>query len=179
MLGFLHAGRSTATYKAYAVFITDGFQGTDSTHNIFMRYTYGANGEYFLKDLKFKGALYGQAGIDKSNTAISAYLLSLQAWYQIKKINLGAGIDYISGDDATDTSNEKIHSFNTLYATNHPLYGHIDYFENIPADTKKGGLMDAYLKLSYAFNPKVTGYIDYHFFNLAGKVMDTENTSPP
>lgn len=179
VLGFLHAGRSTEMYKAYAVLITDGFQGTDSTQELFMRYTYGANGEYTFKKIKWKGMIYAQSGMDKTNRAISAYLLSLQGHYQLKKLNTGAGLEFISGGDATDSTDEKIRTFNTLYATNHPLYGHQDYFENIPVDTRNGGLMDVYLKLNYAIHPKITGYIDYHYFRLAGNVLDTENGGSP
>jgi hypothetical protein len=67
--------------------------------------------------------------------------------------------------------------FNTLYATNHPLYGHIDYFENIAADTKNGGLRDGYVKLRYGFANKLAAYLDYHYFSLTGKVADPENPS--
>ena len=39
--------------------------------------------------------------------------------------------------------------------------------------------MDVYLKLNYAIHPKITGYIDYHYFRLAGNVLDTENGGSP
>lgn len=176
VLDFVHAGREVENkYKAYLVFINDGFQGTDTTKELFMRYTYGANGEYNFGAIKMKAMVYGQSGMDKSNTKISAYMFSLQAYYTQKKFMAGIGTDYLSGDDATDTADDKIRTFNTLYATNHPLYGHIDYFENIPADTKNGGLSDSYLKLRYAFLDKFAAYLDYHYFMLPGKVMDAEN----
>src|SRR4030095_29448 len=71
VLGFLHAGRSVENkYKGYMVFITDGFQGTDTTRELFMRYTYGANGEYNLDPVKLKAMVYGQSGTDKSNAQI-------------------------------------------------------------------------------------------------------------
>lgn len=48
----------------------------------------------------------------------------------------------------------------------------MDYFLNIPKDTKGGGLMDAYLKVNYL--PATTGKVglDVHYFLLANKVTD-------
>ncbi|HYV90394.1 MAG TPA: alginate export family protein [Chitinophagales bacterium] len=161
-------------YKAVALFIADGFQGTDSTKDLFMRYTYGVNGEYHFGSVKLVGIFYDQSGTDVSNKSISAYLFSLQAYQNSKKFMAGIGDDYLSGNNALDPSDHKFRTFNTLYATNHPLYGHIDYFSNIPADTKNGGLMDAYAKLKYIFNDKAAIYLDYHYFSLTGKVADPE-----
>jgi hypothetical protein len=118
--------------------------------------------------------VYYQSGMDVSNKSISAYLFSLQAYYNDKKLTVGIGDDYLSGNDALNTEDHKVRTFNTLYATNHPLYGHIDYFSDIAADTKSGGLMDAYAKLKYGFNDKATIYLDYHYFSLTGKVADAE-----
>lgn len=175
VLGFFHAGRSVENkYKAYLVFLTDGFQGSDSTRNLFMRYTYGINGEYSFSKLKVKAFAYSQSGTSVSTKSINGYFLSAQAYYTFERIMCGMGIDYLSGANEIDTS-KKITTFNTLYATNHPTFGHIDYFENIPADTKNGGLMDTYFKLSYRLNDKVTGYADYHYFTLTGKITDPAN----
>lgn len=161
-------------YKVAALLIADGFQGTDSTKDLFMRYTYGVNGDGRLGKVKLIGIFYNQSGTDVSNRTINAQLFSVQAYFNSKKIIVGIGDDYLSGNNALDSSDHKFRTFNTLYATNHPLYGHIDYFSNIPADTKNGGLMDAYVKLKYVFNDKAAIYLDYHYFSLTGKVADPE-----
>ena len=175
VLGFVRAGKTVDNkYKAYGLFITDGFQGTDSTKSMYMRYTYGTTGEYDVHDFVLKGMFYGQSGNDPTNHGISAYMFSLQGYYLVKSFTGGIGVDFLSGNDGTDDADDKVKVFNTLYATNHPLYGHIDYFENIAPDTKNGGLMDGYVKLKYSFK-KVGAYLDYHYFALSGKVADPEN----
>ena len=80
----------------------------------------------------------------------------------------GLGLDYLSGSDDNTPSNRS-HSFSTLYATNHKFYGSMDYFINIPADTKQRGLIDPYFRLGVVSNKKLTTTIDVHYFLLANE----------
>lgn len=111
----------------------------------FNRYTLGLfmsskqKGKGFYHELE---AAY-QLGTQNSIQDISAYMLTYNFSYTFESDNspmLGAGIDFLSGDDRKDISKYKV--FNTLYATNHKFYGYMDYFINIPANTFGLGLID-------------------------------------
>src|SRR5699024_9172832 len=59
------------------------------------------------------------------------------------------------------------HAFNTLYATGHKFNGHMDYFTNIPVDTRGGGLQDWYINAGYDLNDNANVDLTYHHFSLA------------
>ena len=117
---------------------------------------------------KFKGVagVYYQTGKTENNLQLNAFMFNLYAGIN-KKILAGAGLDYISGN-AYNTASNQSHSFSTLYATNHKFYGYMDYFINIPADTKQRGLVDPYLRLGIQ-SKKTTTTLDVHHFLTAHK----------
>ncbi|MCC6185633.1 MAG: hypothetical protein IT256_00620, partial [Chitinophagaceae bacterium] len=87
---------------------------------------------------------------------------------KIKKISGGIGIDYLSGNtDKTKVGDNN--NFNTLYATNHKFYGYMDYFLNIPGDTKQRGLMDIYAKVGFYPSKKINTYVTVHYFSFANE----------
>lgn len=53
-------------------------------------------------------------------------------------------VDYLSGDD--DPTDDESRAFHTVFATNHPFYGHMDLFLDIPAQTGGRGLVDLIAK---------------------------------
>jgi hypothetical protein len=152
--------------------ITDGFTPSDTSNILLTRVTGGGNIHYTKNSLSLKGFGYLQAGKNNTYNDIFAWFGSLSAAYKINKITVTAGCDYLSGDDATDTADKKVNTFNTLYATNHKFYGHMDYFINIPSDTKNGGLVDSYFKIEYAYSEKTKAGLDFHLFRLANNVYD-------
>lgn len=85
-----------------------------------------------------------------------------------KKVFAGIGLDYLSGNSDKTSSNHS-GSFSTLYATNHKFYGYMDYFINIPADTKQHGLIDPYLRIGIISSKKYKTTLDVHQFYLANK----------
>ena len=85
-----------------------------------------------------------------------------------KKIFAGIGLDYLSGN-SDKTSSTHSRSFSTLYATNHKFYGFMDYFINIPADTKQRGLIDPYLRIGLVPSKKLKTTLDVHHFYLANE----------
>ena len=100
---------------------------------------------------------------------ISAFLVGITAGYTFpgtSKLRLAVGYDYLSGNDG-ETGTIKV--FNTLYATNHKFYGFMDYFVNIPVQTRGFGLRDLMIKSSINFSSKVVGKADFHLFNYAEK----------
>ncbi len=73
--------------------------------------------------------------------------------------------DYLSGD--SDTSDDEIKVFSTLFATNHKFYGLADYFLDIPAHTDGRGLQDMAFKASVQPHSAVTLRTEVHSFRAA------------
>ena len=87
-----------------------------------------------------------QAG-DLGTQTVAAWMATGALNYQSPHVlehKLVIGLDVLSGDE--DPASGDYKAFDTLFATNHKFYGHMDYFLNIPTDTRQAGLVDAVLK---------------------------------
>ena len=169
VLTFLHAEKKSETFSWSGVVIGDAFEKNDSVHDLAWRYTLGTLLGYKKGQLSLEGSAYWQGGKTQTDRDIAAYLLTAKVAYQINKIALTAGLDWVSGDDSND---EDFQAFNTLYATNHKFYGFIDYFLNLPSDTGGGGLQDYYINVSANTGSKSSLQFSYHQFFLANDVPD-------
>ena len=111
---------------------------------------------------------------DAGPVDISAYLVSGHVFFTSDALKVGAGVDYLSGDDdATDTD---VNSFNTLLATNHKFYGYMDYFLTFgsTSDSVSGlGLIDYQLKGSYTVDKATSVGADVHYFQTAESTAST------
>lgn len=147
---------------------------SDGTNNDISRMTLGLNhrGNYDMFSTVFEGAYqFGKL----SSTDVAAYLLSLQVNYGSKVIKAGLGADVLSGNSVTDFSNNN--TFATPFATNHKFYGYMDYFLNIPGDTKNLGLNDLYLSINYnAEKIPLTASLMGHYFMSNKKNSSDENS---
>jgi hypothetical protein len=85
---------------------------------------------------------------EKAGVDISAYLLSLQEFYKIRRFKFGLGADIISGTDPSETS--KFRTFEINYSTGHKFYGYMDYFFKTQSKINYLGLEDYYITTSYA-----------------------------
>lgn len=153
---------------------------TTTSEKIKTTITFGPVYNFESKKLKAIIGAYYQTGKTALNENVTAYMLNVYAEKGINKYLLtGAGFDMLSGNN-NNTPAHTTHSFSTLYATNHKFYGGMDYFINIPADTKQRGLLDPYFRVSLQKN-KVKGTIDFHHFLLAHKLSplnDDQKQSP-
>lgn len=105
---------------------------------------------------------------DQGDIDISAYLVSAHVFFTSGDLKVGAGVDYLSGDD--DTTDQDNEAFNTLLATNHKFYGYMDYFLSFGStgDSVSGlGLIDYQLKGSYAVDTATSVGADIHYFQTA------------
>ncbi len=132
----------------------------------FSRYTAGAyiSGKHgaFSHEIE----LAYQFGTQMKDVDIAAYMATINFNYALSgsfKPTLGAGIDYLSGDDGQDINKFKV--FSTLYATNHKFYGYMDYFLNIPVHTYGLGLMDIHAKVAASPSKKLKLAGAFHQFN--------------
>ncbi|MGM0506310.1 MAG: alginate export family protein [Bacteroidota bacterium] len=169
VLSYVWLDKQWGAFALSSLGLTDGFERTNGT-TVF-RYTYGADLKYIGNRSQLSGSLYGQNGDDTLRDNISAWMYSLQAAYTVDPFTITAGIDHLSGGDPQD-SNPFGQTFNTLYATNHKFYGHMDYFLNIPNDTRGAGLRDIYLKADYELSDNATVNAAYHLFSLSGSTTN-------
>jgi hypothetical protein len=152
--------------------ITDAFQENDTNNYNYFRYTLGGNYYYNSQSLELQGTGYYQLGQTIMAQDIAAYMFSLQAYYKFSGFKVGAGIDYLSGNDSENPSSNDYTAFNTLYGTNHKFYGLMDHFLDIPAHTAGGGLVDIYAKIKYDFMPKWVAALDFHSFSLDKAIIN-------
>lgn len=97
---------------------------------------------------------------------ISAYLVALRAGTRIgPDFGIQVWYDRLSGDDDPDDGTDRV--FDTLFATNHKFYGHMDLFTDIPLHTRRRGLQDFAVKAAYRLTDSQTVGADFHSFHLA------------
>ena len=163
----------TDNIKASVLGVADGYQRDNTTTTVYLRGTYGGILEY-TKPSKFSATVRGfyQDGRLQTGQQISAYYLNADLTYSLtSKFTLWAGMQYVSGNDATDNNNKFSNAFNTLYGSGHKFSGNMDYFSNISSATKGAGLVDPYLNLIYNFNNKASLRLDMHYFAMQNKYV--------
>jgi len=149
-----------------------GYQADKTTSTTYLMATQGFYGEYKKDAFTGKFNAYYQYGKSQTGKDVSAYVLTAEVDYKARKISIGAGIDVLSGQDASKADadyQEKYHAFDVLYGVRYARYGNMNQYLT-PASTRNGGLVDIYPKLAYHFNPKSTLRLQYHFFSLATKI---------
>lgn len=124
------------------------------------QYTVGArwaSGSAAL-DWRIEGAY--QFG-DRLDQDVSAYLLAVRVGRRLgDRWTAALWYDRLSGDDQPLDGETRV--FDTLLATNHPLYGRMDLFTNIPVQTGGRGLQDLALEGRYDLREDVTLNADGH-----------------
>ncbi|MDA3892587.1 MAG: alginate export family protein [Salinivirgaceae bacterium] len=146
---------------------------SDTTQQVYYRGTYGANIIYKHQLSNIRTSLYYQHNLTEIGERTSAYCFSLFGEYEfLKHLNIGLGIDYLSGND--ETSEEITNTqFDLLYGRRHSWYGYMDYFSTTPEQ----GLQDCMLKIRYNFFQKMSLNIDWHYFLLSADRYDVTNAS--
>jgi len=149
-----------------------GYQKTTDPNVMYMMGTAGLWAGFKSGGFEATANAYYQFGKAQSGKKVSAYLLTLNPTYTAGSLKFGVGMDYISGDDATNSDyEEKVKTFNKMYGAVFAYYGWMNYFSYMPESTKNGGLIDIYpnAELKFAEKHSLRGYI--HLFSLANKIM--------
>ncbi|HQG38596.1 MAG TPA: alginate export family protein, partial [Chitinophagales bacterium] len=146
-LGLQNAPNAADTIKSKTYFLQTG--GANYTHN----------------EDKWNMILsaYYQGGKNVVGLKTSAYLLALNVMGKVhKKVSLGFGADYVSGNKVgyTQKTNQ---AFIPYFGTNHKFYGSMDYYYSGNGH-KNAGLFDGYLKLVYKPNTNWTASMAVHQF---------------
>jgi len=109
---------------------------------------------------------FGNKKIASRDFDVAAYFFAMNASLKFDFAlypTLNAGLDFVGGDK--NAADRKYNSFNTLYGTKHGLFGYMDYFSNIPNDTKNLGLIDYHVKLIAKPFEEINFYLAFHKFN--------------
>lgn len=115
-------------------------------------------GEYFssVVDLALQKGVIS----DKEQTS---YLASLQVAFKPNDFKFIIGTDLLSGNDPKN--NKTSNAFSPSFGNNHAYYGYMDYFINLPDNTKNLGLRDFYFKTSWENNSNpLSVKLDIHNF---------------
>ena len=158
--------------------VSDGFAADSSLNSSKLRFqgTVGPSLQFSSGKWKAKTALFGQFGKNALDKTITSFFAAASLEYAVtEKFCTSLGYEYISGNDPVSTPADESHQFNTLYGTNHKFYGYMDYFLNLPKDTKGGGLQDAFVKFMHKPSTRSGLALDVHYFLLANKVRSEKN----
>lgn len=116
------------------------------------------NGKYGAFSSLFDGAY--QFGANNKRD-VSAYLLSLQIFYQLDAAKLGIGTDINSG--SSGSAKGKYYTFETPYNATHRFFGSMDYFYKTPSSKYPYGINDYYLTSSLPLTcAPLTFGLNYH-----------------
>ena len=160
------------------LFLNNGLQFIDATDadNNETRYsqTLGSHLKYNKEKFNLTGNLYYQFGNDISDNKLSAYLLGLEAEYQISnKTKLNLGVELQSGNDNGTITNESNNSFTPFYGTNHKFNGLMDYFF-VGNHTNNIGLLDIHAKVNFKLHEKSNLHVAFHNFSAAAEFTDKQ-----
>ena len=160
--------------EGYVWYVGEDGEG-DRLEDVADTYTVGARWESAAAGIRWRleGAYQlGESrraaggGLDPEPRDVSAYLVAGRVGAQVSRaLRVEAWYDRLSGDD--DPGDGEIRVFDTLFATNHKFYGHMDLFLNIPVQTGGRGLQDVAVKGSYAVREDQSLHADLHGFYLA------------
>jgi len=175
-LNFLHIKFDySKNFSATLLGVLSGWQPQGKNDGIFLRQTAGAFLSYNGTKFKLDGSAYYQLGKNQMGQPVSAYFFSSKLFFVQEKFRIGACIDYLSGNDATNLSPDYAttdHLFDLLYGNRHKYYGHLDYFSNIDKSTRKGGLIDNFMMFSFKPDKKKDFALDIHYFLLQNNVYN-------
>ena len=172
-LNFLHLKRSfNKNLTASIIVIGAGYQKTDNPAVIYMTGTYGLWLKYARGKFDLSTNAYFQNGNAQSEKDVFAYMFTLHPGITLRKIRIGLGGDYISGDNANDDDyGKKEKTFNQMYGAVFKYYGYMNYYSYMKASTANGGLIDIYPNISVTVGGKHTIAGFYHKFYLANPVL--------
>ncbi|MBK8911412.1 MAG: alginate export family protein [Chlorobi bacterium] len=123
-------------------------------------------------DYEVDGAYqFGDFFAGAAHRDIAATLVGVRLGYTMKEamgLRIGAGLDMLSGK-GTDSTKHQV--FNTLYATNHKFYGHMDILDNA-AQRGDMGLRDLIIQASVATSATTKIAADLHLLSLASNPDD-------
>jgi hypothetical protein len=172
-MNFIYLSKKFGNLNISLSNIFTGYQSVSSPDVYQFKYTVGPYLKYNNKSVLAKTEIYYQTGKTIDGMDVNAYFLNAEAGYNFGKFYLGAGIDYLSGQDQENT--EQFQSFDLLYGARFKYYGNLNYFL-IPQSVKFGGLVNPFFKTVVDFNKKNNLSAYFHLFRTQQDVpIDAQN----
>ena len=155
----------TETAKLSLLSLIDGFENPNNSEELNIRATWSAFLDLDLDaiDLVFNPAF--QHGKTRIGSGIRAYYFRLEGSMGLaENVRSTLGMEFFSGNDATDTGDDFYRVFDVPYGAGHANSGFMDYFTNIPAHTSGAGLINPFLKNRFTLNQRTSFNADLHLF---------------
>lgn len=170
--------RQLNNFNISGILLLSGRTISDSSKTIAITGTYGLNLKYSKNRTNIRSSVYLQNNLNAYGQKTFAYCFSifLEEYIIENKFSVGLGIDYLSGQDETNTNTDyqnTNHRFNILYGQRHGWYGYMDYFSTTPSQ----GLEDYMIKAKYLPLKKLTLSFDFHMFRLAQNKYNDSSTN--
>ncbi len=144
LYGFWTTGKFSPANEVNAFgYYEDNRKQTKVGFNDVARFTTGLNHKGSYGDFSSVEEISLQKG-SVSGQEVTAYLGSIQAYYQINDFKLGLGADILSGNNPSSKNTNN--TFSNPYTNGHLYLGYMDYFTNTPDNTKNLGVNDYYFK---------------------------------
>lgn len=153
--------------------VFSGFQAEGTANTIYFKTSLGTYLKFDNKKTYARAEFYYQTGKNVEGVDVNAYFFSADMGYSINKIYLGAGIDYMSGQNPNKNISDEFQTFDILYGTRFGYYGNLNYIVT-PASTKYGGLVNPFVRLNYIFNKKNSLKTTFHMFQSSQNVANTD-----
>ncbi|PIA77701.1 hypothetical protein BFR04_09705 [Gaetbulibacter sp. 4G1] len=145
---YLYLKQAWNNFAGSLLLLNNGFQKFDTNDNpdgVNSIQTLGTHLNY----KKNKFGIAANAFLQLGDNIDGAYLLGLDLTYKASdKINLGAGLEIISGNDSATPDTE---AFFPLYGTNHKFNGFMDYFY-VGNHANSIGLFDIHASANFKLN---------------------------
>lgn len=174
-LAFLHLTKTLVPGVDVSLLgVDEGFVTSKTNLDLYHRYSLGGTFLLKKKGLPFGcfATAYYQTGKSAATVDLSAYLLAVKANYELNEtFGIIAGLDYLSGSEASIEAT-KTHTFNKLpYGVNHSFNGYMEYWAALP----KGGLINYLGGVTAKFNKRFSTDVTYYGF-LLDKPMTVAST---
>ncbi|MFO7827868.1 MAG: alginate export family protein [Bacteroidales bacterium] len=174
-LNVLWLEKTLNNFSLASLTITDGYQKEGTTNTDYYRLTTGGIIKYQkpADNIQIRG--FYQTGKNYIGQDVSAFYLSGSFLHKFNPwLDATAGIEYKSGNDLSDETNQKDYAFDILYGARHGFNGMMDYFST-PETTEGAGLLDGYIKIDISRLKNWKLSARYHYFALANNYV-YENT---
>ncbi|MEO7977513.1 alginate export family protein [Flavobacterium sp.] len=156
--------------------VTSGTPAITTKVNLEGTWNRNTTGIYFntnpTRTLNLTGSFYHQSSHNKDGKALNANMASITSTLQIgRKLFIGPGVDYLSGDDGTKAATSEDNRFDPLYGTPHKFWGSMDYFYAANGFGKQG-LLNYFFKIKYNAKDNLSFFLDVHGFESANKLSN-------
>lgn len=138
----------------------------NTTSTLYTLATTAAHLDFHTEKTKILANVFYQYGSKSSSQKENSYMLTLSGKHKLDAIEIGAGLDYMSGDG------ENTQAFDIMYGARHKYNGWMNYYV-IPKSTKDGGLIELNANIKWSINKQHSVYASFHQFSLETPIYES------